>query len=71
MSDFLSGRIGRIVARNALENPEINIVAINEYAISPTPNLLLTDSISSSPFIDLSYMVCYFDVFLCHPAELW
>jgi glyceraldehyde-3-phosphate dehydrogenase/erythrose-4-phosphate dehydrogenase len=37
VSDVFPGRIGRIVARNALENPEINIVAINEYAMRPTP----------------------------------
>jgi glyceraldehyde 3-phosphate dehydrogenase len=30
VSDVFPGRIGRIVARNALENPEINIVAIND-----------------------------------------
>lgn len=48
MSDGLPGRIGRIVVRNALENPDIEIVAINEYATRPIPlHIVLTTSFTA------------------------
>lgn len=49
--DKCAGRIGRIVFRNALANPEIEIVAINECVFQTLP--------SSSTLI-----VVYFAVFL-------
>ena len=44
------GRIGRIVFRNAIENNEIDVVAVNDpfiephYAVRPTPPSLVIKS---------------------------
>lgn len=61
-SFFFAGRIGRIVLRNALENPEVCVNAINEYVPYQSPpisvyNVIKLVSLLYSPFIDLSYMV--------------
>jgi glyceraldehyde 3-phosphate dehydrogenase len=53
------GRIGRLVFRNALENPDIKVVAVNDPFIEPKYAV----SVSIYPLILLQKTVCSTDLY--------